>query len=128
MKHLNRTALLYRRLNQQVRVMVNSNIKHVLGTVLKPVPEIVPSEVKLTVFGNTAIPPLGTAEVCITTEDTDVSITLKCEIVSAETLNVPVLLNKDLLGQINVFIEKGRIKFEKPPEVNNIFTIAADAR
>lgn len=94
---------------------------------LKPVPEIIPSEVKLTGFGNTAITPLGAAEVCITTEDTDVSVTLKCEIVSSRVSNVPVLLGKDLLGQINVFIEKGRVKFEKPAEVNNIFTIEADA-
>lgn len=94
---------------------------------LKPIPEILPSEVKLTGFGNTAITPLGAAEVCITTDDTDVSVTVKCEIVSAEVSNVPVLLGKDLLGQINVLIEKGHVKFEKPTDVNNIFTIEADA-
>lgn len=94
---------------------------------LNPVPDIKPSEIKLTGFGNTAIAPLGTAEVCITTDEADVSVTLNCEIVSSEVSNVPVLLGKDLLGQINVLIEKGRVKFEKPTDINNIFTIEADA-
>lgn len=59
------------------------------------------------------------------TEDAYFCVTILCEIVGSDVSNVPVLLGKDLVGQINVVIKKGLVKFEMPAEANNIFTIAA---
>lgn len=93
---------------------------------LNPAPKVIPSTLNLGGIGNQAVTPTGSAEICVTTEETDVGITIMCEIVGSEVSNVPVILGKDLLGQINVIIEKGTVKFEIPEEANNIFNIAAD--